>query len=179
MPVSRFSDIKRSNKLSEAYTNYKTWQDRPYDPQPNTRGASKNTKVVYLNPFGLPVTVGELYSSKTDPNTYAELSALVNASDGGEVTDTLGSSTVKRSRGFSAARVIWFRNASRVVSVARSEITNLQYLKYAGDRLSIPFGQATGTDEEISVFESIKAAALSNGSFDVSRVSLKRERIDL
>lgn len=179
MPISRFSDIKRSNKLSEAYTNYKNWQDRPYDPQPNSRGASKNTKLVYVNPFGLPVVVGELYSSKTDPDTYPELSALVNGSDGGEVTDTLGSSTVKRLKGFSAARVIWFRNAARTVSVKRSDITGLNYLKYTGNRLSIPFGQATGTDEEIAVFNSIKASALSNGSFDVSRVSLKRERIDL
>ncbi|MEM9448378.1 MAG: hypothetical protein AAGA75_07575 [Cyanobacteria bacterium P01_E01_bin.6] len=173
----RFSDIRQAPRLQAAQTQYLAYQGTYRPPNINSRGARNANLSVYVHPFGLPYTAGEVYTSKMNGDHYPILSPLVTAQADAAVTDTLGTDTLISSRGFRAARVVWFRNETRVVETPTSNITGQEYLKYNGTRLSIPFGAAGTGDIMLDAFNGIKAAALATAGFEVSRVSLQREFI--
>ena len=179
--ATRFGRLRQSQKLSEAYTKYKEWQDRPYAPQPGSRGQAKSRLPVYLHPFGITFDDNEVYTSRADPNTIDELSGYL-AGTGGSVSQTLASTEkLIKVSGFKAARIIIFKNASYSASPKKSDITQQDYLKYEGVRQSLPFGQDSGTDEMITVFNQARAnifTALASSN-EILRVSLQREEMAL
>ncbi|WOB42976.1 hypothetical protein HNI00_07270 [Thermoleptolyngbya oregonensis NK1-22] len=78
----------------------------------------------------------------------------------------------QRIPGFSPAKAVLFVRTGNG-TVATSEITGLQYLKYAGNSYSHPFGRGTSTALEYEEFNEIKGALLSSGGN--RRVSYKPE----
>ncbi|MEO0538387.1 MAG: hypothetical protein AAF215_31555 [Cyanobacteria bacterium P01_A01_bin.123] len=179
--AQRFSRIRQGAYYNQGLTNYinylQTSATRPR--RIGQQGPRNLTLQVYITPFGFDIATDELVPVKANPDSYTALSTYINgAGTGAQVGDTLGANTVVTERGFRAARVVWFRNATRAVNVTTSDITGLQYLNYTGDRDSCPFGRNTATDDQIDAFNAVKAAVLqaTAGANSVNRVSLSRER---
>lgn len=175
---SRYSRIRQGAQLNIALTNYIQHLTEPRTPDVGSRGPRPPRKSVYVTPFGFDLPTGELARASNGVDDYAVLATQINAAGtGGEITDTLGSSTIAQVGRFSPARIVWFRNTSLVTTVTRSDVTNLQYLKYSGDRSSCAFGRAAADDNQYDAFDAIKAAILgSNPSLELNRVSLTREK---
>ena len=175
---SRYSDIRRGAQLAEDLNNYINYLQTPRTPNVGGGTPRAAQQTVYLTPFGMDIDIAERVEANVSQDSFTALSSFIAAGNGAELDTTLGSNTVIRLGKFRPARVVWFRNASKVTTVARSAVTNRQYLKYAGDRDSCPFGRATATDDQIDVFNAIRADILTNNaSLEVNRVSLTRERI--
>jgi hypothetical protein len=177
--MSRYSRIRQAAQLQLALTALRAYDDTPRTPQLNTRGAQGPFTNVYVNPFGFDIETDEVIRVRNNAPAYTALATAINTTDtGAEVTNALGSKTVAIRGGFSAARIIWFRNATRSVTTPRSAVTNLQYLKYAGDRSSCAFGRKAATDNMHDAFSQIKGVLLtSNAGLAVNRVTLQPERV--
>jgi hypothetical protein len=174
----RYSRIREAGQLNIALTNYIQYLTQPRERNVGTRGARPDSKAVYVVPFGfdLPATT-ERVRVRNSVDGYTDLAARINvAGTGGKVADALGSNTVAQVGQFSPARLVWFRNATRSTSVVRSDITNLEYLKYAGDRSSCAFGRENADDNEYDAFDAIKSSILATSGLAINRVSLSRER---
>lgn len=176
----RYSDIKRATELKEALTRYTTYLTTPRPRQLNSRGPRDTSKIVFLAPFTITVGTDEVVQARVNPAHYTKLGASINgAGTGAEVLETVGAKTLIDLGRFSSARVVLFENSTRSVTVATSDVTGTQYLKYAGDRYSCPFGAKLATDDMIDAYQAVKAAVLVAGTTataDVKRVSLIREK---
>lgn len=174
----RYSRIRQAAELNQALTNYISYITTPRDRNVGSRGPQEPRKSVYVTPFGFDLQTDEIVRATNGVADYTALAARVNgAGTGGQVTDALGTKTIATIGRFSPARVVWFRNATRTTQVVRSDVTNLQYLKYNGDRASCAFGRAAADDNEYDAFDAIKADILqANASFETNRVSLSREK---
>lgn len=173
----RYSNIIQSGRLRAAADRYIAYLqgqlERP--SRVGTQGPRKNTKVVYITPFGFDIPVEEIYQSTVAPDAYTYLQGLINANDG-EVSETT-TKTAAPARGFSAARIRILISANRSVEVKTSDITGLEYLKYNGTRHSCPFGRKTETDDQHDVFQAIKTAFFTaNSTAEVKRCNLGREK---
>lgn len=173
----RYSRIVQSSRLRSAADRYIAYLqgqlDRP--SRVGTQGPRKNTKLVYVTPFGFDIATDEIYQSTVDPDAYSYLQGLINANDG-EVADTT-TKDVAPVTGFSAARIRILVSATRSVEVKTSDVTGLQYLKYNGTRHSCPFGRKTDTDDMHDVFQAVKTAFFTaNQTAAVKRCNLGRER---
>jgi len=179
----RYSRIREGARLNTALTNYIQYLQTlgTRDPQLNSQGARGATQQVFWHPFGILFTATEVYPSRVNPASYTLLAPYINgAGTGASVANVLGGDALVEEKGARPARVVWFRNATRAVAVARSEVTNMQYLKYNGDRDSCPFGANTEADNEIDAFNQIKGAILeATANNEINRVSLQRERMPL
>ena len=176
----RYSDIKRAAKLQQGLTNYISYLEnsatRP--SKIGTRGARDLTQTVYVEPFTVGVDVDEVVMARCSPTSFTTLGAAINASSIAAVTATLGSKNVVNFPKFSPARIVLFRNNTRAVTVATSDITGLTYLKYSGQRFSCPFGATADIDDQMDSFLDVKARLLAaNAAAAVKRVSLVREKV--
>jgi hypothetical protein len=176
---SRYSNIRQAVQLQAALTALRAHEDRVRTPQINSRGAQGARKNVYVNAFGFTFESTEVLRVRNNSADYTTLSTPINnAATGAKVTDALGSNTVVVRPGFSPARIVWFRNATRSVTPARSEATNQEYLKYAGERSSCAFGRKTVADSQNSVFDAIKTAiTAANPGNVINRITLQPERV--
>lgn len=174
----RYSRIREAGQLNIALTNYINYLTTPRTQNIGSRGARPASKSAYVVPFGFDVATDEVVRVQNSVAGYTALATRINTTGtGAEVTDTLGSKTLATVGQFSPARIVWFRNATRSTTVARSEVTNLEYLKYNGDRSSCAMGRKTSTDNEYDAFESVKSVILAaNTSLAVNRISLSREK---
>lgn len=176
----RYSDIRRAAKLQTALDNYiqhlQTMGTRP--SKIGQYGPRNLNTTAYVAPFTTTVAIGEVVAGKCTDDSYTTLSTAINGSSLAAVSDAIGADTLINIPKFRAARVIMFLNATRSVTVETSDVTGLQYLKYAGTRYSCPFGATADTDDQMDAFLDIKAALLAaNSAADVCRVSLQREYI--
>lgn len=176
----RYSDIKRAAKLQAGLTNYinylQTAATRP--SRIGTQGPRNLTQIVYVEPFTVTVAADEVVAARCTPESYNALNASINGSSIAGVANTLGAKAVVSFPKFSAARVVLFRNNTRVVNVETSDVTGLRYLKYTGDRFSCPFGGTANVDDMMDAFLDVKARLLTaNAAAAVKRVSLVREKV--
>lgn len=175
----RYSRITSSARLRPALDKYLAYlagtAERP--SRVGTQGPRGNTKAVYVLPFGFDLPASTSIRSSVKPADYTLLSTFINgAGTGGEVVDTT-SGDVEQRTGFTAARVVFFLNATRSITTPDSAVTGLKYLKYAGTRYSCPFGRKAVDSDMIDAFDAIKAAILNaNTGAAVKRVSLSREK---
>lgn len=175
----RYSDIRRGAKLNAQLAAYAAYVN-PATPRPSrigTRGARGLNKVVYVAPFTAQVGTDELCAAKCKPESYTIISpAILGGTTKADVKDALGTNSLVSFPRFRASRVVFFQNASRVVTVKNSEITNAEYLKYTGNHYSCPFGATIDSDDEMEAFLDVKAALLTTfATSEVKRVSLSRE----
>lgn len=177
--ASRYSKIKQAAQLTEALNNLQLYEKTPRPKKVNTRGARDPAKNVYIIPFGVDIETDEVVRVRNSVEGYTALATLINtAGNQGETTDARGTKTPAIVGGFRPARIVWFRNASRSVTVGTSEATKQKYLKYNGDRSTCAFGRGTATDNQYDAFNEIKTTILaSNPSLEVNRVSITREVI--
>lgn len=176
----RYSDVKRGAQLNTALNNYinylQTMGTRP--SKIGQYGPRNLNTTAYIQPFTGTFTAGEVVTAKCTDDSYTTLATTINGSTFANVTNSIGADTLINLPKFRAARIIMFLNATRSVTVQTSDVTGLQYLKYAGTRYSCPFGAAADTDDQMEAFLDIKAALLAaNSAADVCRVSLSREYI--
>ncbi|MBE9159720.1 hypothetical protein IQ265_23205 [Nodosilinea sp. LEGE 06152] len=176
----RYSDIKRAAKLQQGLTNYinhlQTAATRP--SKVGTRGARDLSQIVYIEPFTVGIEADEVVQARCSPTSFTTLSTAINASSIARVTAALGAKTVVNFPKFSPARIVLFRNNTRAVTVATSDVTGLQYLKYNGNRFSCPFGATADIDDQMDSFLDVKARLLTaNAAAAVKRVSLVREKV--
>lgn len=82
-------------------------------------------------------------------------------------------------RGFTPARIVIRLNMLENGVKKVSARTKMPYLDYGGDSGSIPFGASAGSDEELVIFNTLKAAVIANNGFNPtrSRVSRIKEKI--
>ena len=174
----RYSRIREAGQLNAALTNYIQYLTQPRDRNIGTRGARPPSQSIYVTPFGFDVATDEVVRVRNSQDGYSALATRINAAGtGAEVLNTLGAKTLATVGQFTPARVVWFRNATRSVSVERSDVTNLQYLKYDGQRDSCGFGRKTATDNQYDAFDSIKTGILAaNTNLEVNRISLSPEK---
>lgn len=177
----RFSDIRRAGRLRPALDRYiqhlSGAATRP--SRIGTQGPRGATQQVYIYPFGFDLAANQVLGARVDPAHLAVLQSFVNAPTGAGVETALGANDVSPISKFRAARVVLFRNQTRSVQVATSDITGLEYLKYNGDRYSCPFGRddAASAADMHDVFQEIKGALLAVTGFEINRVSLTREKL--
>ena len=180
---TRYSDIKRGARLQEGLNNYinhlQTLGTRP--SRIGQQGPRNLDKLVFVKPFLIDVAVDEVLSAQNTTDGYNQLQTYINGSTLAATTDNIGGDTLASLSGFRAARVVLFLNATRSVNVQRSDVTNLEYLRYAGTRYSCAFGATADTDDIMDAFADIKAATIQalGGTNEICRVSLSRERISL
>jgi hypothetical protein len=175
----RYSDIRRAAQLKAALDNYVDYLQTPRPPRLNTKGPRDNSQVVFLAPFTISVGTDEVVAARVNPAHYTKLGATINGASGAEVLAAIGTKELIDLGQFTAARLVLFENSTRSVTVETSEVTGTQYLKYAGERYSCPFGAQAATDDMIDAYQAAKAAVLVAGvtaSADVKRVSLIREK---
>ena len=173
----RYSRIIQSSRLRSAADRYIAYLQGQLDrtSRVGTQGPRKNTKNVYVTPFGFDIPVDEIYRSTVDPDAYTYLQTLIYGNDG-EVAETT-TKDVSPTTGFSSARIRILISANRSVEVKTSDVTGLEYLKYNGTRHSCPFGRKTETDDQHDVFQSIKTAFFAaNSTAEVKRCNLSREK---
>lgn len=178
---NRYSDIKRGAKLKTALDNYvnylNTLGTRP--SRVGQLGPRNLDKILFVQPFTAQVAASEFCSAKNTTEGFTQLGSYINGSALAATTDNLGANSLVSLPKFRASRVVLFLNATRSVNVARSEVTNLEYLNYAGTRYSCAFGATADTDDEMEAFLDVKAAVLAglSGANAVCRVSLSREYV--
>lgn len=176
--MSRYRDIKRGAQLKQALDNYIQHIGTPRDPNVGSGTPRGPQQVLYIQPFGQDLPLNSRVQTRASQDSWAALSQFIVAGNGAEAETAIETNTVVDLNKFRPARVVWFRNATRTVTVARSAVTNQQYLKYNGDRSSVPFGRAAADDDQMDVFNAIKADILTtNNTLEINRVSLTRERI--
>ncbi|MGB3201116.1 MAG: hypothetical protein WBA99_09445 [Nodosilinea sp.] len=128
----------------------------------------------------MTVATDEFLQARCSQDSDTKLRAIVNGVSEAAITNTLGANTVIALPKFRAARVVYFENSTRSVSVQSSDVTGLQYLKYNGERFSIPFGAQTATSDQTDAFLQAKAAILAaNAAAAIKRVSLSREYVGI
>jgi hypothetical protein len=178
--MGRYSDIKRGAKLKVGLDNYinhlQTMGTRP--SRIGTRGAMNLDETLFVQPFTVTVGINEYLQSRCTTGSKTKLLTIVNGADDAAVADNLGANDLISLPKFRPARVVYFENATRSVSVQTSDVTGLQYLKYAGERFSLPFGAQTAAADQTDAFLAAKAAILTaNAAADIKRVSLSREYV--
>lgn len=177
---SRYSDIRRGAQLKQDLDNYIDYLQTPRTPNVGGGTPRAAQRILFLTPFGMDIDVAERVQVSASQDSHTALSSYIVTGNGAEIDTTLGSNKVVNLSRFRPARVVWFRNGTKTTTVVRSDVTNRQYLKYAGDRDSCPFGRATATDDLMDVFNAIKADILTgNAGLAVNRVSLTREKISV
>lgn len=176
--MSRYSDIRRGAQLNQDLTNYIAYLQNPRTPNVNSRGARGQQVQLFTTPFGQDLETDQTVRVRAKSTSFTALQTYLVVGNGAEVATTAGAKTVVNVAGYKPARVVWFRNATRSVSIGRSGVTNRQYLKYEGATASCPFGRAAATDDQIDVFNAIKSDILTgNPTLAVNRVSLTIEKI--
>ena len=178
----RFSDVKRGAKLKTALDNYITYLQtagtRP--SRIGTQGPRNLSVFLYVQPFTVTVAADEFLQAKATPESNTKLRTVVDGTSLAAVTATLGANTLITLPKFRASRITYFENSTRSVSVQSSDVTGLQYLKYAGERFSIPFGAQTATADQTDAFLQAKAAILAaNAAAAIKRVGLNREYVGI
>lgn len=178
--MARFSDIKRGAQLKTALDRYiehiQTAGTRPR--RIGQYGARNLTTYLYFKPFTIDVAADEVVVARCTPESDTKLRTIVDGVAAASVSSSLGANSVVSLPKFRAARIVYFENGTRSVQVTSSQITGQEYLKYAGERFSLPFGAAADTDDMMDAFAQAKAAILeANSAAEVKRVSLTRERI--
>ncbi len=175
----RYSDIINSARLRPALDRYVQYLEgavtRP--SRINTQGDRAAVNPVFIYPFGLDLATNQVITAFYSTTRDNVLVPFINAVTGINVDTTLGSNTPVERPGFRAARVVWFRNATKTKTVGTSDVTGLQYLKYAGTRSSCPFGRddATSPADMFDAFSSVKTALKAQQNLAVNRVSLTKE----
>lgn len=175
----RYSDILESARLRPALDKYVQYlQGTATRPSRiNTQGDRQAVNPVYIYPFALDLGVGEVIQAFYSTTRDGALTSIINAVTGIGVETTIGAKEVVERPGFRAARVVWFRNATKTKSVGTSDVTGLQYLKYAGTRSSCPFGRddASSPADMFDAFGEVKASLKGQANLAVNRVSLVKE----
>jgi hypothetical protein len=174
---SRITDSARLRPALDRYVQYlQGTATRP--SRINTRGAAPERQEVAIIPFTFTVNTGEKVIVTTGKEDLQNLGATINASSRAQVDSAVSAVTSPlRIPGFKAARVVSFINTSRSVSVATSDVTGLQYLKYNGTRRSVVFGAQTANDDERDAFLDVKARIITaNTAAAIKRISLVPEK---
>lgn len=178
---NRYSDIKRGAELNTALNNYiNHLQSLGTAPSGiGTQGPRNLDKLLFVMPFTAEVGATSKLAAKNTTEGYNQLQTYINGSTFAETTDNIGTDTLVQLPKFRAARVVLFLNATRSVTVERSDVTNLEYLKYAGTRYSCAFGATADTDDQMEAFIDVKTAIIGalGGTNAVCRVSLSREYV--
>lgn len=176
--MARYSDIRRGGELKYALDNWvKHMTD--YENRESNIGQGKERgtqKTLFVVPFMKDLTLDQVVEVGATADQFAVLKEFIDAADGAEVLDAVGSKTPVTIKGFRPARVTWFRNATKTKTVATSKITKLKYLKYAGTRYASPFGRKSDTSDQLDAYNSIRTGLKAKEGFAVSRVSLVREK---
>ncbi len=177
---NRYSRVRRGAMYKEALDNYvqhlQTMGTR--QPKLNTRGALGARKQVFLTPFDKDLPTDKVVEARMAADHWTVMGPFINdGSTNAELLEALGSKTVVSSVGFTPARVIYFRNTTRSVTVKKSEVTKMDYLSYNGDRYSAPFGRKAAGDDEADCAAAIRAKInTDNASFAIRRISFTPER---
>lgn len=177
---NRYSRVRRGALYKEALDNYvqhlQTMGTR--QPKLNSRGALGDRKQVFLTPFDKDLDTDEIVETRMAADHWTVLGPFINdPSTNAELLESRGSKTVVSANGFSPARLTYFRNSTRSVTVKKSEVTKMDYLSYNGDRYSAPFGRKAAGDDEADCAAAIRAQInTDNASFQIRRISFTPER---
>lgn len=176
--ANRYSDIRRGAQLNDALTKYISYLQTPRVPNLNSRGARPQQQNVFVVPFNFDLATDEVIPLRASQDGVNVLATFINnAATNAELLTTIGSKQPVSNTGFKPAKVVYFRNTTRSVTVATSDITGRKYLKYAGDTYTAPFGRKTATDDQNDCFNAIKGLILAQTGFEIQRVSLQVEKL--
>lgn len=168
--MSRFSRIRQGARLGAAQTRYVQWlQASATRPQRIGQGTARGPQTtIYLEPFGRSMPTATLAAAKVSNEARTIMSTAI----GLRAVTTAPTGGGQRMPGFTPAKVVLFVRTGNG-TVATSEITGLQYLKYTGSSYSHAFGRGTSTALEFEEFNEIKDDLLSGAPN--RRVSYKAE----
>lgn len=140
--MGRFSRIRQGARLGQAQSRYIQWlQESATRPQRIGQGTARGPQTtIYLEPFGKSMPTGTLAISRVSNEARTIMSAAI----GPRVQTTAPTQGGVKIPGFSPAKVILFVRTGNGV-LATSEITGLQYMKYAGNSYSHAFGTSAAT----------------------------------
>ncbi|WP_275334008.1 hypothetical protein [Nodosilinea sp. PGN35] len=110
---------------------------------------------LYLDPFSLPLATDHTMRDTALAPAWNTLRAIAPTQQ--HVTATLGTDTPVRVKSYKAPRITRIQ-LDRTGTLKRSEITNLQYLKYDHTSMSIPFGKNLTNDTVAGVAAELIAA---------------------
>jgi hypothetical protein len=171
----RFSRILQSARYYGAISRYMSWIQGQ-----TTRGVRIGqgeprpvSQVLYVTPFAIQLAAGQKVKqtcAQPSWNTYGGRFSTYTTS-----TAPADAGNIIKPADYRAAHVIIKTGVLGQATVKTSTITGLQYGSYGGRSTSIPFGKATGSDEQLAVFSAIKTNLETQLSGNY-RVSLTREK---
>jgi hypothetical protein len=149
----RFSRIRESSRLSGAVDNYINWLTTAATRPRNIGGGNDRgpTVEILIQPFGFDMPTGTFARATCTQEARTQMGTAIGAH--GILPS--GGSSLQRIPGFKAARATLFVGTGSS-TVATSNITGLQYLKYAGASYSHPFGRSADADVEFDTFGTIR-----------------------
>lgn len=170
----RYSDIKRAANLKTALDNYTAYLATPRTPKVGLGQPLSERVQLELESFGgggggAPISVRAAKSG------FDRLGADINAVAGAAVVAATATSAVVR--GFKAASVITFENATRAAASKDSAITKQPYLKYTGERFACPFGAGAAGAKEIEIGKLLISKMKQRTGLVINRVSITPERM--
>lgn len=176
----RYNDINRARQLEAARVALAAYRDELREPRIGLRGPQDPRKPIYTKPFGILVDAEEVAKSSVATDHYPILAPLINqAGTGAEVVDNRGTSDIAKVFRYTPPRIVWFRNTTVSFIEKRSDRTNQKYRKYAGESYRCGFGKKLTADTIFDSFQKIKAVIDEQTGFEMSRVSLTREKVTL
>lgn len=161
MARRRFSRLQQVPLLQNAYSSYKTWQDRT-QPTNYTRTAASNPGGyvrLAVTPFGAAAAQKLIIKVSRRANT--ELDTILTAHTDAVLTGAL------RLPGFEPAKAIVFRGTGGVATET-SKITNLAYSKRTGVSYTHGFGAKSATEREAEAQVEITDAVIATSNSSIS-----------
>lgn len=171
MPKPRYYNVLRGMRgaaARQAYLDYLTGlAERPSDI--GNRGPRDPSTALFLTPFAFPLPENhQLVESALKPAWDNMKTQFANFT-----TDTIGSDTKVNIKSYHAPRLIKIVK-DPTGTVARSGITNLQYLKYDNTSSSVPFGKNLAADTVASVYSTISTAVIGTVNNIATRLVAER-----
>ena len=153
MPIpTRLAQAKQLAVYWDNYVNYLSTVD---DRQPGigTGDPKPPQTALFIKPFGYDVATEQFIEANGTAARWATWgSAFTNYT-----RDTLGGTGTVLSAKFSPARIVVKEGLSTTKQVVTARTTKRKYISYGGTAGSIPFGIQTATDDEVTIYNTIRS----------------------
>ncbi len=170
MPIpSRLAEAKQLAVYWDNYVNYLSTVD---DRQPNVgQGTPKPPQIaLFIKPFAFDLATDQFIEANGTASRWATWeTAFTNYTKA-----SLGSSETALGIKLSPARVVIKQGMSTTKQVQTAKTTKRKYITYGGTNGSVPFGLQTGTDNELTLFNTIRTNIKGLTAFDSSTMRVSR-----
>lgn len=154
---SRYIGILRGRRGQAAKTKLLQYLQGEIDVNyPERAGNRPATRLVYVDPFGVPLVAGALLEQSVTASTFNAVKAFF----GNLVTEAApAADKIVALPGLRAPRIMVRTGVSDVGVQKTSQMTGLPYRNYGGQAVSVPVGKGTNVETEAEAFAFVRKNA--------------------